>query len=306
MVNTTLASKEQLTFIDKTVYSPKTADLVARSIFSSIKVGQADVAYRYKVKSFRGMAKEYTNRATDIPVVDENITETQTPITQFSVAAQYSWLELLQAQAANVDLLADQAQTVARVMGEKEDRLVFNGSDNSDPNMKIIGLTNKASDAGFQEAKPDQTFAQMDGMALRKFFKEAVGKITHLVGYASAKPVLMLPQDELDILDQPFNEYRPDMTVLSMIQPWFSSIQPVAELEGQYWHHKNASATDKKKDMGIIAVNTPDVAQIVDAMPITRMQQEASHLKTTIPYVERMGGLAVRYPSAIVQLNNIN
>ena len=78
------------------------------------------------------------------------------------------------------------------------------------------------------------------------------------------------------------------------------------ELEGQYWHKKNASTTDKAKDMGILMVRTPDVAQIPVAMEMTRLDQETHGLVTKIPYIERIGGLAIRYPSAVVQLLGIN
>ena len=53
-------------------------------------------------------------------------------------------------------------------------------------------------------------------------------------------------------------------------------------------------------------VRTPDVAQIPVAMEMTRLDQETHGLVTKIPYIERIGGLAVRYPSAVVQLLGIN
>lgn len=308
MALTGIVTKEQLTFIDNTVYSPKSAPLVARTLFPRIQVGAQDVAYRYKVKTGQGMAQAWTNRATDIPTVDETITEHQVPITEYALAAEYSWQELERAREAGVNLLADQAQLVARGMAEREDRIIFNGLHNSDSSMNIPGLTDKAKDLGIQEMTPtgSKTFDNMTGMELRKFFKDAVGKITHLPGYAGVKPALLLPQDQIDILDQPFNEYNPQMTVLSIIQPWFSQITAVPELEGQYWHAKNASAADKKKNMGIICVNTPDVCKVPDAMRITQLQPETRNLVTKVPFLARHGGLAILYPSAFVQLNNIN
>lgn len=302
--NTGVVSKEQLTFIDKTIYSPKTVPLIARQLFSTIGIGQADVAYQYRVRKGKAKAKRYVNRGTDIAVVDETTEDSQVPITEFALAAEYSALELQRAQAGNVDLLGDQANLVARGMAEYEDRLIFNGQDSSNASTKITGLT--SADAGFQTIASTKTFATSDPMTIRSFFQQAVGKITHLAGYASAKPVLLLPQARIDELNVPVNEYNPQITVLNMIAPWFSSVQAVPELEGRYWHAKNASAADKAKDMGIICVNTPDVAQIPLAMDLTRMATEVHNMVTKIPYLERMGGLAVRYPSAFVQLNGIN
>ena len=133
-----------------------------------------------------------------------------------------------------------------------------------------------------------------------------VPEITHLAGYAGVKPTLLLPQARIDELDNPYNEYNADMTPLDMINKWVESVQPVEELQGQYWHAKNASKADKDKDMGLLMVRTPDVAQIPVAMNMTRLEQETHGLVTKIPYIERIGGLAVRYPSAVVQLLGIN
>lgn len=319
MANSTIATKAQLTYVDKIVYDPKTAPLMARSLFPSIQIGRDSLAYRYKVREGKALAAAYTNRGTDIPVVDEGFTEYQVPITQSALAASYSWLELQQAQTVGVDILRDQAQLVARGMAEREDKIIFNGLDTGNSSTTIVGLTNTKTDlTGFQQVSAPQSFAEMlkpiddstkpnteGALRLRNFFEEAVGKITHLIGYANAKPTLLLPQAELDLLNRPYNEYNPQITLRSMIEPWFSSIQAVAQLEGQYWHSKDDNA-HKNKDMGIICLTDPEICAIPDAMPLTQLPQEYSNGVTKIPYVERHGGLAVRYPSAFVQLLNIN
>ena len=319
MANLTIATKAQLTYVDKIVYDPKTAPLMARSLFPSIQIGRDSLAYRYKVREGKALAATYTNRGTDIPTVDEGFTEYQVPITQSALAASYSWLELQQAQTVGVDILRDQAQLVARGMAEREDKIIFNGLDTGNSSTTIVGLTNTKTDAtGFQQVSAPQSFADMlkpsddstkpnteGALRLRNFFEEAVGKITHLIGYANAKPTLLLPQAELDLLNRPYNEYNPQITLRSMIEPWFSSIQAVAQLEGQYWHSKDDNA-HKNKDMGIICLTDPEICAIPDAMPLTQLPQEYSNGVTKIPYVERHGGLAVRYPSAFVQLLNIN
>lgn len=314
MPNMGIATKEQLTYIDNTVYDPKTAPMIALNLFHTFNIGQADVAYRYRVRSGKAMAQAYVNRATDIPVVDEGFKEYETPITQSALACEYSWMELQRAQAANVNLLADQAQLVARGMSERRDRVIFNG-ENIGPNTKIVGLTNTDhTKTGFQVDALDGDHA-LDKLAkdtedgalkMRNVFQEAVTKITHLIGYANAKPTLLMPQAEIDLLNNPINKYRPDITVMNMISPWFSSIQAVPELEGQYWHRNNASKADKQRDMAIICLTDADIAGIPIAMQMTRLQQEYHDGVTKIPYVERYGGLAVRYPSAFVQMTGIN
>lgn len=313
MPNMGLATREQLTYIDKIIYNPKSAPLLARNLFQSIKIPEAQDFYRYRVREANATAVELTNRGTDIPVVDEGLTEYAVPLTQSVLAASYTQDELNKAQLAGIDLMADQAMLVAQGLSEREDRIIFNGLDNGNDSKRIIGLTNTDTDkTGFQQITASQTFKDMasdteDGaLKLRNFFKEAVGKITHLIGYADAKPTLLLPQAEIDELERPFNKYNPQMTVRSMIEPWLSKIVAVPELEGQYWHAKNAHIADKNKDMGILCLTDPSVAKIPDAVPLTRMQPEYHNGVTKIPYWEKHGGLAVMYPSAFVQLLNIN
>lgn len=318
MPNLGVVTKEQLTFIDKTVYDPKSAPLMARSLFPSIQIGRDQMAYRYKVREAKALAAAYTNRGTDIPVVDEGFKEYEVPITQSALAASYSWLELERAQSVGVDILADQAQLVARGMAEREDKIIFNGLDTGSDSTKITGITNTKTDVtGFQQISAPSSFADLlkpsddetkpnteGALKLRNFFEEAVGKITHLIGYANARPTLLLPQAEIELLNRPYNEYNPQITLRSMIEPWFSSIQAVAQLEGQYWHKDKDP--HKNKDMGIICLTDPEICAIPDAMPLTQLTPEYSNGVTKIPYVERHGGLAVRYPSAFVQLLDIN
>lgn len=311
MPNMGIVTKEQLTFIDKVVYDPKSAPLVARSLFSSISVNPVQDYYRYRVRTGTATAAEFTNRGTDIPTVDEGLKEYAVPLTTSVLAASYTQEEVDKAKVAGIDLMADQAQLVARGISEREDRIIFNGLDDGNESKRIIGLTDTKTDhTGFQQINAEKTFAELgtdteDGaLKLRNFFKDAVGKITHLIGYANAKPTLLLPQAEIDELDRPFNKYNVDKTVKSMIEPWFEQIIAVPELEGQYWHKEHDPY--KNKDMGILCLTDAATAQIPDAYPITRMPMEYHNGVYKIPYKEKHGGLAVRYPSAFVQLLNIN
>lgn len=309
MENMGLVSKAQLTQLDSIIYDPKSAPLVARNLFTSYQVPATQDFYTYRVRNSITEAKEYTNRMTDIPQVEEGITEFTVPLTESILAASFTKSEVEKAKVTGMDLVADQGRLVAQGLSEREDRIIFNGLESK----KIIGLTNTdVEKTGFQQINAEQTFAELatdteDGaLKLRNFFKEAVGKITHLVGYDNAKPTLLLPQAEIDELERPFNKYNPQLTVRSLIEPWLTRIVAVPELEGKNWHAKNAHLADRNKDMGILCLTDPEVAQIPDAYPITRQPTEYSKLVTTVPYMEKHGGLAVRYPSAFVQLLNIN
>lgn len=309
MENMGLVSKEQLIQLDSIIYDPKSAPLVARNLFTSYQVPPEQDFYKYRVRHSVMEAKEYTNRMTDIPQVEEGITEYTVPLTESILAASFTKSEVEKARVTGIDLVSDQGRLVAQGLSEREDKIIFNGLESKG----IVGLTNTdVEKTGFQQINAEQTFAELQAdteegaLKLRNFFKEAVGKITHLVGYANAKPTLLLPQAEIDELERPFNKYNPDKTVRQMIEPWLSEIVAVPELEGKYWHAKNSHLADRKKDMGILCLTDPEIAQIPDAYPITRQPTEYSKLVTTVPYMEKHGGLAVRYPSAFVQLMNIN
>lgn len=309
MINSGLISSRDLIYLDKIVYNPKSAPLIADSLFSSIKIPEVLKEYHFLVRDGNASAAEFTNRMTDIPEVDEGVTEYSVPITKNVLALSYTDDELKEAAVLGIDLLADKASLVNRGLAERKDKIIFNGLESKG----IIGLTNTNTDkTGFQQINAEQTFAEFgtdteDGaLKLRNFLKDAISKITHLVGYADSKPTLLLPQAEIDELERPFNKYNPDKTVRSMIEPWLSKIVAVPELEGKYWHAKNSHLADRNKDMGILCLTDPDIAQIPVAYTVQRQPTEYHNLVTKIPYKEKHGGLAVRYPSAFVQLMNIN
>lgn len=295
-MNSSIITEDQLTHVDNIVYSPKTANLNARSLFTSIQVGQFDNFYKYKVVTFSGKAKRGTNRGTDTPVVDVTMTDSAVPITESEMALDYSWEELGQANQVGFSLLDYKAKAVARALAERENQIIFNGLDNSDDRLRIDGLTSDPARVGYQTAKDTKTFVNSTGSEVYNFLQSAVQKITHLPGYASAKPVLLLAQAEYDALDREYNEYQ-DKTILDRVSKWFSQVKIIPELESVY--------TGKTKNMGIIMLNDADIVGIPDAMRVTRLQPEYRNGVTTIKYVQRHGGLAVRYPSAVVQLDGI-
>lgn len=308
-MNSGIITDHELAYVDSIVYNPKTAPLIADSIFTSIAVNEVMDYYKFRVRTGNATAKEYTNRMTDIPTVEEGLKEYTVPLTTNVLSVSYSKEELKKAAALGIDLLADQAALVSRGLAERKDKIIFNGLESKG----IIGLTNTNTDkTGFQQINAEKTFAELaddtdeGALKLRNFLKDAVSKITHLVGYANAKPTLLLPQAEIDELERPFNKYNPDKTVRQMIEPWLDKIVAVPELEGKYWHAKNSHLADRNKDMGILCLTDPEIAQIPVATKVDRQDVEVINMNTRIPYLEKHGGLAVRYPSAFVQLMNIN
>jgi len=306
MANNGYLTREQLTWVDSVIKQPKTQELTAMSLFKTFSVPAWTTQTRYKVMTTSGEAAPYVDGATDIPVVDMNMTEATSNLTDLSIAVRYSRQQLGEAEQGGVDILTPMATRARRALAEAENKLIFNGNHNSNAALNINGLTDSAKKLGVQEATAPVAFDHLaddssNNLKIRNWIKDAVSKITHLVGYSNAKPILALPQSAIDALDMPYNEYNPQMTVLEMIRPWFSQIKPVPELE-----HQNFGLNGNKEDMGYIFLNDSDTVQIPIAQPVTALQQEYRDGWTKIPYTERLGGLVMYYPHAFVQLHGIN
>ena len=306
MPNKGYLTREQLTYVDNVVKTPKVQELTAMSLFKTFNVPAWTQATKYKVMTTAGQASAYVDGADDIPVVDLNVTESSANLTDLAIAVRYSRQELGEAQQVGMDILTPMAVRARRALAEAENKLIFNGQHNSNASLNINGLTDSAKKLGVQKSTAPVTFDALgddpdNNLKIRNWLKEAVSMITHLAGYSNVKPVLALPQGAIDKLDMPYNQYNPQMTVLEMIRPWFSQIKAVPELE-----HQNFGPNGNKQDMGYIFLNDNATAQIPIAQPVHQLQQEYHSGRTTIPYVERLGGLVMYYPHAFVQLHGIN
>ncbi|RVU70167.1 DUF2184 domain-containing protein [Lactobacillus xujianguonis] len=304
--NNGVITREQLVWVDNVVKTPKTQELTALTMFKTFQVPAWTPAVRYKVMTTSGQASTYVEGATDIPVVDENMTEYSANLTDLAISIRYTRQQIGEARQAGVDILTPMAARARRALAEAENKLIFNGNHSSNPALNIWGLTDSANKLGVQTATAPVAFDDLGedtdkNLQIRNWFKAALSQITHLAGYSTAKPILALPQASIDALDTPFNQYNPQMTVLEMIKPWFSQIKVVPEFEHQYF-----GAKGNKQDMGYIFLNSEDIVKIPVAQQVTQLQQEVHNGSTTIPYVERMGGLVMYYPHAFVQLKGIN
>lgn len=305
-------TREQLTYVDNTVRQPKQRELTAMSLFHTFQVPAWTTQTRYKVMTTSGQAADYVDGADNLPVVDLNMTEATSSLTDIGIALRYSRQQVGEAQQAHMDILNPMAIRARRAMAEAENKIIFNGKHNSNASLNINGLTDDADKLGVQSSKAPIAFDDMfvDGdngatsnnnLKIRNWFQDAVGMITHLAGYSNAKPILALPQSSIDRLNRPYNDYNPNMTVLNMISPWFSQIKAIPEFEHQYF-----GESDNKSDLGYIFLNDSSIAQIPIAQQVHALPQEYHNGWTTIPYVERLGGLVMYYPHAFVQLTGIN
>lgn len=321
--NTGVVTRKMFEYIDPRVITPARGARLGRTLFQIDDKPQTwDDTYKYYWKERMGQASDVVDRATDLTTVDVTYHEELGFITQKGSALEYSDEEIARAQQGDLDILGDKTQAVNDALADWEDRLIFNGNDDSQK--PIYGLTSDPAKAGFQVADdapvtfdkivdPSNTDPYNDANKLINWFIDAGNKIKFLPGKSNAQLVLALPQKEYSLLIRPYNKYSTSDTILSMVQDTkhnganavFSKIVPVPELSAEFWNTQKGTAG--KKDCGMIFINDPDTADIKVAMNPARFGRvEYTDGKTKIKYMERTGGLCIKFPAGFVRLNGIN
>ncbi|MBD5430137.1 major capsid family protein [Lactobacillus sp.] len=295
--NTTILNKRTLTYLDNKLYTANDVPLIGRSLFGHMQVGAWDEFVKYYVVETTGQAIKYTNRMTNIPTGDENITEHAAYITSSVFATTYSNEELAKAQKSNISLLDYKQKETARAFAEREDKIIFNGESNSNSALNIYGLTSNAEKVGYQSEDMPADLSTIETDKFVNWFNEMLDKIT-LDGYENMKPTLVLPKRAKHYLKRIYNDYNPDKTLYTMIKDDIADIKFTDALKG-----KNIGKN--KSSMGLLMFTDSTTGQIVDAMAPTRQPVEYSNMVTKIPYLQRLGGVIIRKPNAIMQLNNI-
>ena len=326
--NTGVAYSELFKVVDPNVLQPKKEALQGRTMFELKRLSDPyALTYEWSWKEIMGQASDTTDRATDITTTDVTYHREVGYIVEKAAGFEYSETDLrrMHSGGRNIDIITDRANATRDALANWEDALIFNG--NGDSQRPIYGLTTDAKTAGYQTlddpavtlqkvVDPTNENAFSDAYKIINYLMDAAAKITLLPGYHNVKPKLALPPKEYELLTRPLaNQYNPDKTLWNMIQRnganndgVFAGIKPVTELEAKYWNNKKGQAGNK--DMGIVYLDTPDVAQIVIAMEPQRYGESIptadNGLSYKQMYMERAGGLSVKFPSAIVQLTGLN
>lgn len=297
MPNTAIITESQLREVDKTVYSPASANLVGRKLFSSYQVADGAEDYTYEVIKSAGKASWYSNGATDLPVSDSSVVEKTQKLYYLGSQVRYTYLDIKRANKAGVNLPTLKAQITAQAIADMEDRIIFWG----DKEKKLNGLANMpgsqtlAADGMFSTnattKQLDKPSDVVDGL------KTAKEMFTHLPNYHNKTCSLALPTTLYDLLQHDINEYK-DQTALQKVQAMFDQVVPVDELDKE-------QNKDIKQNTGLIFSTEKTVNQLLDGMPLTRLQTEYRSTTTYIPYLESFGGLIARYPKSIIRLTNM-
>lgn len=293
MPNQITASLEarDLEAVDKVIYQAPQEELVARSLFNiKTDIHPGAETYGYNVMTRSGAAKILANGADDLPLVDTDMKRYHQPIYSIADGIRYSVQEIRQAQMNGQSVDTTKAEVARRAIAEKENSIIFVG----DTSVNLKGVANAD---GIQVINAAKTFATATSEEIVEMIRKARAKITTIPGYRTAQLKLMVAPNQYEELNRRYGEYEA-RTILQVIEGnrWFSSIEPVADLEGV-----GTGGTDSM----IIMDTRSSTCEILLPMDITRFEEEWAYPNWKVPFEERCGGACIRTPYAIARVDGI-
>lgn len=291
-----LIRPQDLNAIDKRIYEPHASELKARSIFTlKTDIPAGAKTYSYDVMTRSGAAKILAPGATDVPLVDADLTEETVKIYSIAAAFNISVQEVREAQMAGRPIDVTKADTVRKAIAEKENQIAFSG----DAKHGIKGLTDSIGIQVYatpqNEAKTSTKWKDKTGKEIVADIRKAKNMINKLNGHEA--DTLLLTPDSFEELEKTFNEFT-QQSALEYIksQNWFKRIETINDLKG-----KGLADTD----CFVVLDSSPDVIQLGIPLDIMRHPQEYAFPNTKVPFEERTTGLIIRYPMAICRADGI-
>ncbi|MFJ7663741.1 DUF2184 domain-containing protein [Lysinibacillus sp. NPDC097162] len=291
-----LIRPQDLNAIDKRIYEPHASELKARSIFAlKTDIPAGAKTYSYDVMTRSGAAKILAPGATDVPLVDADLTEETVKIYSIAAAFNISVQEVRESQMANRPIDVTKADTVRKAIAEKENQVAFSG----DKTHGIKGLTDAV---GIQiyatpnnEAGSSTKWKDKTGKEIVADIRKAKNMINKLNGHEA--DTLLLTPDSNEELEKTFNEFT-QQSVLEYIksQNWFKRIETVNDL---------AKKGLANSECFVVLDSSPSVLELGIPMDVTRHPQEYAFPNTKVPFEERTIGLIIRYPMAICRADGI-
>lgn len=291
-----LIRPQDLNAIDKRVYEPHASELKARSIFTvKTDIPAGAKTYSYDVLTRSGAAKILAPGATDVPLVDADLTEETVKIYSIAAAFNISVQEVREAQMAGRPIDVTKADTVRKAIAEKENQVTFSG----DKTHGIKGLTDAVGIQVYatpqNEAGTSTKWKDKTGKEIVADIRKAKNMVNKLNGHEA--DTLLLTPDSNEELEKTFNEYT-QQSVLEYIksQNWFKRIETVNDL---------AKKGLAGSECFVVLDSAPDVVELGIPLDITRHPQEYAFPNTKVPFEERTTGLIIRYPMAICRADGI-
>lgn len=292
-----LIRPQDLNAIDNRVYEPHASELKARSIFAlKTDIPAGAKTYSYDVMTRSGVAKILATGATDVPLVDADLTEETVKIYSIAAAFNISIQEVREAQMSGRPIEVTKADTVRKAIAEKENQVAFSG----DKKHGIKGLTDAVGIQVYatpqNEGGTSTKWADKTGEEIIDDVIEAKSKVDMLNGH-EADTLLLTPDAKKQLQKKVFNEFT-KQTALQYLQSenMFKRIETITDLKG-----KGLADTD----CFVVLDSSPDVVELGIPLDIMRHPQEYAFPNTKVPFEERTTGLIIRYPLAICRADGI-
>lgn len=294
--NDGLITPQDLNAIDARIYEPNESELKARKVFavkSDIPAGAE--TYSYDVITRSGVAKILAPGASDVPLVDADMERHTVNIYSIAAAFNISVQEVRQAQMSGRPIEVTKADTVRKAIAQKENQIAFNGEEK----YNIKGITNATGVQVYavpQGAKGSTTWAEKTGEEIVNDLIDAKGKVDKLPGH-EADTLLLTTEAKLLLQKKVFNDFT-KQTAIQYLQSenFFRTIETVEDLAGKGLAKSNCF---------VVLDSSPSVVELGVPMDITRHPQEYKFPNTKVPFEERLAGLIIRYPMAIVRADGI-
>lgn len=283
--------------LDNTLYTPKYAELKARSVMDlKTDIPAGAETYAYDVMSRSGVAKIIGNSSDDVPLVDIDMRRESSRIYSIVTAYRVSVQELRAAQMTNYPVDSAKAGVARRAVAEKENNLVWIG----DPDYNIKGLVNMT---GIQTtsvsagAGGDTEWSGKTGAEIVEDVRRTRSLITILPSMADAPLTLALPSAAYEEAGKRYSDIDP-RTVLEVIRSynWFDEIISVPDLSGKGTAGSNCM---------LIFDAAMENMQLVLPMDLMRHEPEWKYPHYKFVVEERCGGALVRFPMTIARGDGI-
>jgi len=289
--------ESDLEAIDGILYEPKEEELLLRTLFSvKTDIDPGAEKYSYDVIKRSGVAKIIGPQSNDIPLVEADMDRNTVDIYSIATGFKVGIQEMRAAQFAKRSIDATKASIARKAIAQKENSLGWIGDDDYSIEgiLKTTGIqTFTVPASGTGDTTP---WANKTGLQIIADIRAARAKVNKLPGHSV--DTLILPSDYYEMLQNPVSDYdtRPLVQYLTSVG-WFTRIEKSDDLVGQ---------GDGGSDCFMVMDTSPEVAELLVPMDITRHEQEYAFPFMKVPIEERTGGMIIRYPQAFCRADGIS
>ncbi len=296
-----LLRKEDLLYIENTLYETKKEELAARQIArvnSNYPAYAEEIGYQWYSREGSAKILAAGASAKDVPFVDENGGTNTAKVYTIATGLRYKKSERMAYQAKNaqgkgpsVNIDTLRVGVARRFVAEKENDLFFNG----DSKYSIKGLLNHTGINTAVVTGTDASSKKWANKTAKLILEDLLAGVSKVEedGWFKAKILIISPQS-MNTLRKPYSDENP-MTVLKWLME-----------QGMYFERivtsrRMRSANNAlKKECFAILDNNPEVIELALPQDIELGQPEYDILMNSEQAItERTAGCIIRHPSAI-------